>query len=171
LYEISDKLLSHKIALERSLEAVEMKFHGYKSTLALYDLTNTYMEGQAKGNPKAAFGVSKEKRTDCPLVTLGLVLNEHGFLNRTSILPGNASEPATLQEMIKSLDTDQSLFKPIIILDAGIASEDNLQWLKSNGYKYIVSARQDAPSVELEGELVPVEDRKNLVKAALVKGA
>ena len=50
-------------------------------------------------------------------------MNEHGFLNRTSILPGNASEPKTLQEMIKNLDAHQSLFKPIIILDAGIATD------------------------------------------------
>jgi len=169
LYQISDKLLTHKNALEKHLEGIEQEFHGYQSTIALYDLTNTYMEGQAKANPKAAHGVSKEKRSDCPLVTLGLVMNEHGFLNRTSILPGNASEPKTLQEMITSLDVHQSLFKPIVILDAGISSAENLQWLRDNHYSYIVSARQDAPSIELEGELIPVGDLKNLVKAALVK--
>lgn len=90
LYQISDKLLSHKEALESHFEAIESKFHGYKSTIALYDLTNTYMEGQANSNPKGSHGVSKEKRNDCPLVTMGLVMNEHGFLNRTSILSGNA---------------------------------------------------------------------------------
>jgi transposase len=169
LYQVSDKLLSHKAALENHLETIECKFHGYKSTIALYDLTNTYMEGQAKSNPKAAFGVSKEKRNDCPLVTMGLVMNEHGFLNRTSILPGNASEPKTLEEMIENLNAHQSLFKPTIILDAGIATKDNLAWLRKNEYKYIVSARQDAPSIDLEGELVSVGDLNNLVKAALIK--
>jgi transposase len=169
LYQISDKLLIHKNALENHLEKVEQEFHGHQSTIALYDLTNTYMEGQAKANPKAKHGVSKEKRSDCPLVTLGLAMNEHGFLHRTSILPGNASEPATLQVMIESLTAHQGLFKPIIVIDAGIATEANLQWLRENGYKYIVSARQNAPSIELEGELVAVDDLKNLVKAALVK--
>lgn len=169
LYQISDKLLNHKDTLENHLEAVECKFHGYTSTIALYDLTNTYMEGQAKSNPKAAHGVSKEKRADCPLVTMGLVMNEHGFLNRTSILPGNASEPKTLEEMIKNLSAHQNLFKPIIVLDAGIATNDNLTWLRVNGYSYVVSARQDAPSIELEGELVPVGDLNNFVKAALIK--
>ena len=169
LYQISDKLLSHKEALEVYLEAVECKFHGYKSTIALYDLTNTYMEGQAKSNPKAAHGFSKEKRYDCPLVTLGLVMNEHGFLNRTSILPGNASEPKTLEEMIKNLSVHQSLFKPTILLDAGIATEANLVWLRENGYTYVVSARQEAPSMDLEGELVSVGDLHDFVKAALIK--
>lgn len=169
LYQVSDKLLTHKDSLEGHLEAVECKFHGYKSTIALYDLTNTYMEGQAKSNPKAAHGVSKEKRNDCPLVTMGLVMNEHGFLNRTSILPGNASEPKTLEEMIENLSIHESLLKPIIILDAGIATKDNLAWLRLKGYTYVVSARQDAPSIELEGELVAVGDLNNLVKAALIK--
>lgn len=155
--------------METHLEETEQKFHGYQSSIALYDLTNVYMEGQAKSNHKAKHGVSKEKRSDCPLVTLGLVMNEHGFLNRTSILPGNASEPKTLQEMITNLTAHQSLFKPIIILDGGIATIENLQWLRDKQYSYIVSARQDAPSTELEGELVPVGDLNDLVKAALVK--
>jgi transposase len=169
LYQISDKLLSNKDSLERHFEDIECKFHGYTSTIALYDLTNTYMEGQAKSNSKAAYGASKEKRNDCPLITMGLVANEHGFLQRTAILPGNASEPKTLEAMIESLSTDQSLLKPTIILDAGIATEDNLTWLREKGYAYVVSARQHAPSKDLEGELIAVGDRNNFVKAALVK--
>jgi transposase len=169
LYQISDQLLVHKNTLESHFETVECNLHGYKSTIALYDLTNTYMEGQAKSNPKASHGVSKEKRNDCPLVTMGLVMNEHGFLNRTAILPGNASEPKTLEEMIEGLSVHESLFKPTIILDAGIATKDNLAWLKRNGYTYVVSARQDAPSIDLECKLTPVGDLNNLVKAALVK--
>src|ERR1700738_687354 len=169
LYQISDKLLPHKDALEHHFEDIECKFHGYANTLALYDLPNTYMEGQAKQNPKAKFGMSKEKRSDCPLVTMGLVMNEHGFLHRTSILPGNAAEPKTLKEMIKGLSIHYSLIKPTIVLDAGIATEANLIWLRENHYSYVVSARQDAPSLELAGDLVAVGDAHDLVKAALVK--
>lgn len=169
LYQISDKLLSHKDTLESHFEIIERQFHGYKSTIALYDLTNTYMEGQAKSNPKAAHGVSKEKRNDCPLVTIGLVMNEHGFLSRTSILPGNASEPKTLEGMIENLSAHESLIKPTIILDAGIATSDNLAWLREKGYGYVVSARQDAPSIDLDGELIAVGDQNNFVKAALIK--
>ena len=169
LYRISDKLLKIKDALETHFEIIESQFHGYKSTIALYDLTNTYMEGQNESNPKATYGRSKEHRNDCPLVTMGLVMNEHGFLHRTSILPGNASEPITLKKMIEKLSIHQSLIKPTIILDAGISTKDNLAWLRENGYTYVVSARQEAPSIELEGELVDVGDLHNLVKAALIK--
>jgi len=169
LYHISDKLLPLKDALENHFEIIESQFHGYKSTLALYDLTNTYMEGQNQSNPKATYGLSKEKRNDCPLVTMGLVMNEYGFLHRTSILPGNASEPKTLEEMIEKLSVHKSLIKPTIILDAGIATKDNLAWLRGSGYTYVVSAREQAPSMNLEGELVDVGDLNNFVKAALIK--
>lgn len=169
LYQVSDKLLTHKDALETALEAIEQQFHGYQSTIALYDLTNTYIEGQAKANSKAHHGVSKEKRHDCPLITLGLVANEHGFLSKTSFLPGNASEPKTLQSMIETLSSHHSLFKPTIVLDAGIATEENLDWLRQNGYMYVVSARQNAPAVDFEGELSPVEDRQDHVKATFIK--
>lgn len=169
LYQISDRLLAHKKTLEAYLEETEKKVHGYTSTIALYDLTNVYMEGQAKANPKAAHGVSKEKRSDCPLITMGLIMNEHGFLHRTSILPGNASEPSTLKEMIENLSAEHSLMKPVIILDAGIATEGNLAWLREHNYLYIVSARQKPPTMDLEGDLVPVGDLKNQVTAALIK--
>ena len=169
-YQISDVLLKHKIELEKYLEQAQMKIHGYQSTMVLYDLTNTYMEGQAKSNPKAAHGYSKEKRSDCRLITLGLVINEHGFISRSSILPGNISECDTFQKMIESLSYFEKILKPTVIIDAGIATEDNLLWLRNNNYTYVVSSRQNAPSMELEGPLLPVGDpNKTHVKAALVK--
>lgn len=169
LYEVADELLPHKEALERHFEDIERSFHGYSSTIALYDLTNVYMEGRAKRNSKAKFGVSKEKRNDCRLVTMSLVMNEHGFLHRTTILPGNAAEPKTLEEMIRNLSTHQSLIRPTIVLDASIATEANLTWLRENNYFYVVSARQAAPSIELESDLVFVGDAHEIVKAALIK--
>jgi transposase len=127
------------------------------------------MEGQAKNNPKANRGFSKEKRFDCPLITLGLVINEHGFATRSSLFPGNISEAKTLEQAVGALYSSNDLFKPIIVLDAGIATEENLQWLRTHHFFYIVSARQKAPSMELEGPLVDVDPEKTRVKAALIK--
>jgi transposase len=135
--------------------------------MILYDMMNTYMEGQAKNNPKANRGFSKEKRFDCPLVILGLVTNEHGFAIRSAFFPGNISEPKTLEQAVNVLHSSDDLFRPVIILDAGIATEENLQWLRTHHFSYIVSARQNAPSMELEGPLVDVGGlEKAGVKAA-----
>jgi len=160
-YEISDQLLRHKEPLEEHISKTQKLLHQYTDTIVLYDLSNTYFEGQAKKNPKAQFGVSKEKRTDCPLITLGLVLNQHGFLNRSRFLPGNVSEPQSLQDAIAALSSADDLFKPTIVMDAGIATEENLKWLQEQGYTYIVSARQKAPAVAFRGEPMTVESSAN----------
>jgi len=155
-YDISDRLLSNKRELEKHVATRQKQIHNYTDTIVLYDLTNTYFEGQSKQNPKAQFGVSKEKRRDCPLVTLGLVLNQQGFLSRSEFLAGNVSEPKSLKNAIEALHSKENLFKPTIVMDAGIATEDNLQWLRENGYTYIVSARKKAPSMEHGGDPVMV---------------
>ena len=85
----------------RSLFALE-------STVTLYDLTNTYFEGAAKGNPKAARGHSKEQRSECPLLTLGLVLDASGFVKRSQVFAGNAVEARTLEAMLKGLAGPES---------------------------------------------------------------
>lgn len=153
-YKMSDQLLHHKNVLEAHIESSQKNLHPCSDTVVLYDLTNVYLTGQMKGNPKAQFGVSKEKRSDCRLVTLGLVINQHGFLKRSSLLPGNVSEPRTLIEAMQQLSSRGDLFKPTVVMDAGIATEDNLLWLRNNGYTYIVSARQKAPSLEMQGDAV-----------------
>jgi transposase len=114
-YEISDQLLRHKKELEQHVMMRQKQLHQYTNTILLFDLTNTYLEGQAKGVAKAQFGVSKEKRSDCRLITLGLVLNQQGFLSRSEFLPGNVSEPKSLKDAIEALSSTEDLFKPTII--------------------------------------------------------
>ena len=142
LYTIADKLLAHQNGLEAFLSYREQDLFQLNRTVVLYDLTNTYFEGQALGNPQATFGRSKEKRHDCPLVTLGLVLDGHGFPLYSRIFAGNASEPTTLENMISGLGNRLSGELPIVVLDAGIATEANVVWLTANDYRYVVVSRQ-----------------------------
>ena len=144
LYTISDSLLKHQAALEAFLAAEEQTLFDLNRSIVLYDLTNTYFEGQCAKNPKAQFGRSKEKRSDCPLVTLGLVLDGNGFPLGSQLFPGNASEPATLSLMLDGLHGKKSLpgEKPVIIMDAGIASTDNIAWLTKHDYLYLVVSRE-----------------------------
>lgn len=144
LYTISDTLLKHQSALEAFLAVQEQTLFDLNRSIVLYDLTNTYFEGQCAQNPKAQFGRSKEKRSDCPLVTLGLVLDGNGFPLGSQAFPGNASEPATLALMLDGLQGKNPLTseKPVIIMDAGIASADNIAWLSERGYFYLVVSRE-----------------------------
>ena len=139
LYQVSDLLWKHKAALEDHLYQQETTLFDCDDTITLYDLTNTFFEGTANANPAAQYGRSKEKRSDCPLVTLGLVLNGRGFPRHSQIFPGNVSEPATLETMLNALGGRSG---STVILDAGIASEDNIQWLVDHGFHYLVVSRQ-----------------------------
>ena len=109
------------------------------STITLYDLTNTYFEGEAGGQPKARRGHSKEKRTDCPLLTLGLVLDASGFVRRSQVFAGNVREHHTLAEMLDALNAPRGA---LVVMDRGIATEDRVQWLREQRYRYLVVSRE-----------------------------
>ena len=120
LYQVSDLLWKHREAIETHLYQQERDLFSLKETITLYDLTNTFFEGGARTNPQAKRGRSKEKRSDCLLVTLRLVLDGSGFPRKSRVFPGNASDPQTLQTMLTGLDGQPG---SIVILDAGIASD------------------------------------------------
>ncbi|MCD4806237.1 MAG: IS1634 family transposase, partial [Methanococcoides sp.] len=176
MYQISDILLKHKRELEQHLYERQRSMFQFEETITLYDLTNTYFEGSGKYNNLAARGHSKEKRTDCPLVTLGLVLDSSGFPIRSKVFAGNASEPQTLAEMIKGLKgspqtentKQQQLFKqkkPTIVMDAGIATEDNINWLKKEEYHYLVVSRKHHREFSEKEAVVVKTDKDCTVKA------
>ncbi len=157
LYRISDKILEHKKELEEHLTQKENDIFNLKESLVFYDLTNTYYEGQAIRNGKAEFGHSKQKRSDCRLITLGLVIDEHGFPKASKVMKGNQYEPHSLIEMIAELEnrnvediknSKHQKKNKTIIMDAGLSTKENLEMLKEYGYDYICVARSKPLSDE-----------------------
>ena len=138
LYRASDALYKHREALQDHLFAQAQTIFGFGETITLYDLTNTYFEGIAAGVSKAKRGHSKESRSDCPLVTLAMALDASGFPRRSRVFAGNASEPATLKDMLTGLGAPSGA---TVVMDAGIATEANLTWLRAQGYHYVVVSR------------------------------
>ena len=114
----------------------------FDETIIFYDLTNTFYHGEGDGE-LLRWGRSKERRNDCPLVTLALVLNASGFPRWVKVLPGNASEPATLKPAMEELKGEA----PTVIMDAGIATEENLAYLREQGLDYICVERTKTPPV------------------------
>jgi hypothetical protein len=138
-YRASDALLRHRATLEQTLFARVGEFFGLDWTVTLYDLTNTFFEGEAAANPRAKRGHSKEKRSDCPLVTLGLVLDASGFVRRSEVFDGNVVESTTLAGMLAGLGAPAGA---LVVMDRGIATEANLVWLRAQGYRYLVVSRE-----------------------------
>jgi transposase len=113
-------------------------------TLLLYDLTNSYFEGEALGNPKAKRGNSKEKRHDCPQIVLGMVFDRRGFELAHRVFEGNQSDGKSLWHMIEEMDKlvgadALSAAGPLVLLDGGIATKANLALLRQRGYHYLVN--------------------------------
>ena len=138
--------------------------------ITLYDLTNTYFEGNCRGNSFAKRGHFKEKRSDCPLVTLGLVPDSSGFPMRSHVYEGNVSEPATLSEMIHDLQSsgisaDQ---KPTVVMDAGIATQDNIDWLNDHHYPYVVVSRKKHRELDESESTIVKQDGECTIKVQKV---
>jgi hypothetical protein len=142
-YRAADALFKCKEALEVHLSKKEKELFSLPESMCFLDLTNTYLEGEALKNPKAKRGHSKERRSDCKLLTLALIIDEQGFAKYSHLYAGNQNESKSLKEMVASLVTirpDLSKHRTVI-LDAGVATEENVQYLKENHFHYIVVNR------------------------------
>lgn len=171
LYNVIDLLFEHKTEIEAHLRRKENDLFSLEETIILYDLTNTYFEGRAASNSKAKFGRSKEKRSDCKLLTLGLVIDSKGFPKTSHVFSGNQSEPETLLDMVETLrqkDPTNSP-KPTVVIDAGIATEENLAKLKPH-YHYIAVSRKKIKPPASDDCLVIKETKQNKVEAKRMTG-
>jgi hypothetical protein len=165
IYRVADKLYENKDELEKHLYDKQKQIFNYEQTITLYDLTNTYFEGGAKGIQKAKRGRSKEKRSDAPLVTLAVMLDSSGFVRKSEIFDGNIGEPTTFIEMLDKLAVpkkDTNLFskKSLVVMDAGIASQANIDYLVEQGYEYIVVSKKKEKEFN-EDKAVSVKVDKN----------
>lgn len=134
LYREKDKIEDY---LSKRVEDI----FGIQDKFFLYDLTNTHFEGSAAGCEKAKFGLNKQKRNDCRQITLGLLTDSHGLPKRSRYYPGNVGEITTFSQVLDDLEEMTVGKKPIIVMDSGIASEDNLKGALSRGFDYICVSR------------------------------
>ena len=96
-HRASDRLLRHRDTIETRLLQRAAALFDLQPTVTLHDRTSTCLEGAAERQPLARRGHSREKRHDCPPLTLGLVLDASGFARRSRVLAGNVAEGGTLQ--------------------------------------------------------------------------
>lgn len=171
LYELKDELEGHLCRRTDSLFNVSNR-------LVLFDLTNFYFEGRKDGSAKAKFGRSKEKRSDCKLLVLALCINAEGFIRYSSILAGNTAGPDSLPNMIDTLSSKTRVpsgngsQKTLVVIDAGIATEDNLEKIKSKGYNYLCVSRRRLTDYELADDMKTVtvlDSRKQTISLREVK--
>lgn len=138
LYQGLDKLLPHKRALEVHLKNRLGTLFDLDYDLLLYDVTSTYFEGLAQGNPMAKRGYSRDHRPDCKQVCLGLVVTREGFPVGYEIFDGNRTDVTTVEEIVEEMEERYGKAKRIWVMDRGMTSADNLRWLQEGKRKYVV---------------------------------
>lgn len=173
-YEVGDLLFENKEKIEQELSKIEENFFGPEKRIFLYDLTNTYIEGSGKNNDKAQRGRSKEKRSDCPIVTLALVVDKYGFPLFSQIYEGNVSEPQTFIDILNRLENDSSknsfTQKPVLIMDRGIATKNNIK-LIDDKYEYtVINRAKDEEKYAAEFNVIKefIKDKELIIEENLV---
>jgi transposase len=167
LWEQHDKI-------EQRLSQAAREIFGLKETIILYDLTNTYFEGSKKGSKIAKHAKSKDKRNDRPVITLALTLDAQGFPKQSKVYEGNISEPGTLEKMLDELSNVVDGFNPqkTIVIDAGIATEDNLQIIKRKQFKYLAVSRKKSYGDDFwqgsQEHQIKLSDKKTRLRVRLV---
>jgi len=151
LYRNLDRLHPNREAIERALAEKEKTLFNLDDTVYLYDLTSTYFEGQAKANPQAKRGYSRDKRPDCKQVVVGLVLDRDGFPKAHEIFDGNTQDRRSLDQMLDALEkrTGKKLGATVIV-DRGMAFEENLEQIRKRKLHYLVAGRQSERNQWLE---------------------
>jgi transposase len=138
LYRGLDVLHAHKDKLCAHLQERYQSWFGVQFEFLLYDVTSTYFEGQAEGNAKAARGYSRDQRPDCKQVNLGLVVTPEGLPIGYEVFAGNTADVATVQDMVHLLEQKYGQAKRIWVLDRGMISEENLDFLRARDARYLV---------------------------------
>lgn len=155
LYAVSDQLFAHKDKIDKFLYDRITGLFDITDKLVIYDISNTYFETGKRNSKLADYGRSKEKRSDCPLVVFTGVINAQGFIRHSRIYEGNKADSDTLADMITDLEKySGGQSKKTVVIDAGIASEDNLALIREKGYDYVCVSRKrlkDYPLAQDDG--------------------
>jgi transposase len=153
LYRALDKLLPHKEALEEHLKNRLGELFEFEYDLLLYDVTSTYFEGEAKANPKAQRGYSRDKRPDCKQVCIGLVVSKCGMPLGYEVFDGNRTDVTTLKTIVETIESCYGKADRIWVGDRGMMSKKNIEFLKSGDRRYIIGAAK-ASLKQFEQELL-----------------
>jgi transposase len=167
LYRALDQLLPQKAEIEKHLKECLGELFNLEYDLLLYDVTSTYFEGQSEGNPQAMRGYSRDHRPDCKQVCIALVVSRDGFPLGYEVFAGNRTDVTTVQEIVEKIEGQYGAAGRIWVMDRGMVSEENLEYLRSGGRRYIVGTPKGQLK-RFEQELL-VEDWQQVREGVEVK--
>jgi len=164
LGKAAEFLYDNKEFIEKEIHTKIKNLFSLQSKIVIYDLTNIFFEGRKQNSKYCKFGRSKEKRSDCRLICVALLVDIHGFIMYSHFYSGNQSEPQTLADVVADIKRKTPVANqyPVIVMDAGISTEENLKELRAGKQDYVCVSRSKLNNYELSDENpVIVEDNRN----------
>lgn len=159
LYRALDRLLEHKEKLEVHLKEKLGTLFKLKYDLMLYDVTSTYFEGEANANPMAKRGHSRDGRSDCKQVCIGLVVSREGMPLGYELFPGNKTDVTTVKTIVETMERRYGQADRVWVMDRGMVSEANLEFLQERGSRYLVGT----PKSDLKKFQQQIVDKANWI--------
>jgi len=138
LYRALDRLLPYKVEVEKHLKGRLGELFDLEYDLLLYDVTSTYFEGECADNGQAKRGYSRDHRPDCRQVCIGLVVSREGLPLGYEVFDGNRGDVTTVEEIVEKIEAQYGATGRIWVMDRGMVSQENLEYLRSGGRRYIV---------------------------------
>lgn len=138
-YFALDKLIKDREILEESFPLIAKKFNQDLSRL-YYDITSTYFEGSKVRI--ALYGYSRDRRPDKKQIVIGLVTTTDGFPLKVLIYEGNRCDKSTIQELLEEIKKTFPKSEITIVLDRGMITKKNLEFIETSGHKYIIALRK-----------------------------
>jgi len=132
LYRCLDRVLEHKQELFVHLQQRWKDLFDAEFDLLLYDLTSTYVEGEAEQNPKARYGYSRDKRPDCKQVVIALIVTPAGLPLAYEVMAGNTSEKTTLRGFLERIESLYGKARRVWLMERGIPTEALLQEIRTS---------------------------------------
>ena len=130
LYRCLDRVLEHKQELFIHLRQKWQDLFDAEFDLLLYDLTSTYVEGEAEQNPKAKYGYSRDGKPDCKQVVIALVMTPTGLPMAYEVMDGNTSDKSTLRGFLDKMETMYGKARRVWLMDRGIPTEALLKEMR-----------------------------------------
>jgi len=168
LYRALDRVLPHKRAVEKHLKDRLGELFGLEYDLLLYDVTSTYFEGLARRNPQAQRGYSRDHRPDCKQVCIALVVTRDGMPLAYEVFDGNRVDVTTVEEIVTAVEERYGMADRVWVMDRGMASEANFEWLSEGGRSYLVGASKSELK-RFEAQIVDRRDWRTIREDVEVK--
>src|SRR5215831_18947793 len=157
LYRCLDRILPQKTKLEQHLKQRYGELFGAEFEVMLYDLTSTYVEGDAQANPMMRRGYSRDHRPDCLQLVLALIVNAEGFPCSYEVFNGNRADVTTMEVILRTVERKYGQARRIWVMDRGIVSEANLTAIRKGDGQYLVGTPRSKMK-EFEAELLKADD-------------